>query len=131
RRWEVHEPHARPTWPRRTFPLLFVVFCWTFLPLPFAPGQAVRIGPTDGSEPRARFGSVKAVDDNMGPAAPGASQQPNNDSKKTKPSVADKDGGVLLYAMPVTPPNPDQLFRLDSEEVFRDRLRTEVRQRSP
>lgn len=58
-------------------------------------------------------------------------QQPGKDAKKKKPSVGDKDGGVLLYAMPVTPPNFDLLFRLDSEEVFRDRLRTEVQQHSP
>jgi hypothetical protein len=45
--------------------------------------------------------------------------------------VVGKGGGVLLYAMPVTPPSPDQLFRLDSEEIFRERLRTEVRQGSP
>ena len=74
----------------------------------------------------AQFGPVRAVDDKV--AVPGSEKtKPDKDGKKKKPGVGDKDGGVLLYDMPVTPPNPDLLFRLDSEEMFRDRLRTEVR----
>jgi len=80
---------------------------------------------------RAQFGPVNVVDDDVLPPPSTKPEVPDKDAKKKKPDPDVKGGGVLLYTMPLTPPNPDQLFRLDSEEMFRERLRTEVRQSSP
>lgn len=116
-------------WPRRPWLLSIVAACGCFLPLLLALGQTSRPEPP---EPRARFGSVTALEaKRVLPVSATSQQPPDKDSQKKKPGVDDKDGGVLLYAMPVTPPSVDQLFLLDSEEMFRDRLRAEVRQRSP
>lgn len=105
---------------RRPWLLLTGAVFGCFAPLLLALGQAP--GP-DVPGSRAQFGTAGAVNDKKA--------LPEMDAKKKKPGQGDKDGGVLLYAMPVTPPQPDLLFRLDSEEMFRERLRTEVRQRSP
>ena len=109
--------------------LLVLVICGC-LPLLFAVGQTPKTSPPDEPGLRAKFGTAMAVDDKARPTVSDRPQQVDKESKKKKPG-SDKEGGVLLYHMPVTPPNPDQLFRLDSEEVFQNRLRTEVRQRSP
>ena len=90
-------------------------------------GQGLSLPSALEQGPRAEFGLIRPVNNEIVTAG---FQQPDKDSKKKKPAVADKEGGVLLYAIPVTPPSADRLFRLDSEEVFRDRLRAEVRQRS-
>lgn len=99
-----------------------------FLPLLFALGQPPRSSPAESQQPRALFGSIPGRNDFV--ELP-VNKQPDPDVKKKKPDAAGKDGGVLLYTMPLTPPSADLLFRLESEEMFRDRLRAEVRQRAP
>ena len=110
--------------------LLWVVVVCGCLPLLFAVGQTPKTSPPDETGLRAKFGTVRAVDDEAGPMASDRPRPVDKESKKKKPG-GDKDGGVLLYDMPVTPPHPDQLFRLDSEVGFRDQLRAEVLKRSP
>jgi hypothetical protein len=93
------------------------------------------------AQPRVQFGSVRVADDKpieLVVAPPQPPPQPVTQPPQPVPETPrlrrldDSDrGGVLIYAMPVTRPTTEQLFRLDSEEVFRERLRMEARTLSP
>lgn len=126
----MRKPDVYSTWPRRSWPLLIAVIGGTLSLLPFAVGQGPKASVPEEQRPRAQFGAVQAVSDKPPPAAVRV-KQPEKDAAKKKPGPGDKETSILLYAMPLTPPSPEQLFRLDSEAVFRDRLRAEVRKRFP
>jgi hypothetical protein len=122
----LREQHLHRAWLCRLSVFIAAV-CACFLPHLLACAQQLPAEPV----PRARFGQVTAVDDKKTPVDDKKIEivQPDKDAKKKKPG--DKDSGVLLYAMPLTPPGPELLFRLDSEEVFQERLRNEVRKKAP
>jgi len=118
----LQEPREYRTWLGQARLLLLGSAFGLCLPLLIAVGQ---------TPPRVQFGVIKSPEDKSVALPAIDSAQPDKNGKQKKPVEGEKGGGVLLYAMPVTPPAPDQLFRLDSEEGFRNRLRTEVRERAP
>lgn len=89
-----------------------IVLLATFLP-------AFICAQTNEEAPRAFFGPAIAIDVPQ-PAAPPAAKNP----------VPQESGpGTLFYPLQLTPPNAGRLFVMESEEVFRERLRREARDR--
>jgi hypothetical protein len=109
--------------------LLFgLAICVCFAPMLAAFGQPPRSGPAKKPDLRAQFGDVVGVDDKGKSEMPSKAKADQPVKKLPEPV---KDVGVLLYDMPLTAPGAERLFRLDSEAVFRERLRTEVRAKYP
>jgi hypothetical protein len=83
----------------------------------------------DASEPilQPQFGAATSIDTADTPVQV---SQPAKDGKP-KPAAKPREESGLLHPLRLTPPSAGQLFRLESEEMLRERLRMEVRERLP
>jgi hypothetical protein len=77
-----------------------------------------RVTGTDGTEPESSVRQVRSLQDKDEPLP----------AKQPKPPQGGED---LSHLVELTPPAFQQLFRLESEKTFRDRLRDEARKRDP